>query len=382
MRLRVVGAFIAAVLLLTTGAAQAPEPKLRIVSPPDGDYAVRDVIIRPLLDPPSTPVERMTFFADGRLVCTIERPPFECAWNAGDQVRPHSFRVVAYLPGGRKLPATVTTKGLEVTEMIDVDVVHVTVSVIDGSKFVRGLKRNAFRVYEDDVRQEITYFASENIPLELISAVDISESMTDSIREVKENVKRFLSALRPTDRVTVVGFNENFFVLAPPTLDPAARLKAVDRLASWGMTSLHDILIRSFDLLGRQPGRRALVVFTDGQDTASRVPREAVERREETSDAVLYMIGQGDAIKSVSLKTLCERLAQKSGGRAFFPRTMDDLRTAFDQVLDELSNQYLIGYVPPSPKRDSTWHRIRVEVEGHDQVRAKQGYRFRMQGHS
>ena len=371
---------IVALLLVTAGASQAPEPKLRILSPEENGYVSGEVLIRTAIAPPSQPIERMTFFVDGRLVCTVERPPFECSWNAGSAVRAHLFRAVAYLPGGTRAVGIARTKGVEYADTTDVDIVQVTVSVLDGPQFVRGLKRDAFRVYEDDVLQPITYFAAENIPLELVTAVDVSESMTESIAGVKENVKRFLSALRPSDRVTVVGFNENFFVLARPSVDLATRLNAVDRLAPWGMTSLHDILIRSFDLLGAQPGRRGLVVFSDGDDTASRVPRETVERRAETSDAVLYMIGQGRAIQSVTLKGLCERLAQKSGGRAFFPQGMDELRATFDRILEELSNQYLLGYVPPSQKRDSTWHRLRVEVSGRHEVRARQGYRFKIQG--
>jgi Ca-activated chloride channel family protein len=379
MRLLLVAALVLAAGIIAAG--QAGTPTLRIVSPEDGSYVSYDVTIRAVVDPPGETIARMTFFVDGRLVCTVEQPPFECHWNAGATIKEHSFRVVAYLPGGRRVPQTVRSKGTEFNDNADVDVVHVTVTVLEGNKFARGLRREAFRVYEDGVQQPITYFGAENTALELVTSVDVSESMTAAIEDMKENVKHFLSALRPDDRVTLTAFNENFFVLAQPAVDLATRLKAVDRLAPWGSTSLHDMLIRCFDLLGRQSGRRGMVIFSDGDDTSSRVSREAVERRAETSDAVLYMIGQGRAIQSRTLKDLCERLAQKSGGRAFFPKTMEDVRRVFDEIVDELSNQYLLGYVPPSQKRDSTWHRIRVDVTGGDyQVRARQGYRFKTSG--
>ena len=86
-------------------------------------------------------------------------------------------------------------------------------------------------------------------------AIDISDSMVDEIDRVKEYVKRFLSALPPDARVTLVVFNDHFFVLAPPSVDLAGRLKALDHLAPWGATSLHEAIVKSFDLLGR--GRRA-----------------------------------------------------------------------------------------------------------------------------
>lgn len=367
----------ALVLLLATSGAQAPTPKLQVVAPVAGTYISGTVLIRATIDPLDAGVERMTFFVDGRQVCALDAPPFQCEWNAGVRIREHVFRVVAYLRGGQRLAESVRTKGSEYVEAVDVDMVQVTVTVLDGSGgFVRNLPREAFRVYEDNVQQPISHFASENIPLELAVGVDVSGSMTDSIDAVKENVKRFLSALRPADRVTLVAFNENFFVLSRPSADLPARLKAVDRLAPWGMTALHETLVRTFDLLGTQAGRRGLVVFSDGEDTSSRVTREAVQRRAESSDAVLFMIGQGRAVDMPGLKSLCDWLAQRSGGRAFFPADGNGLRSAFDEITAELSSQYLVTYPPPSASQDGAWHQIRVEVgDGRYTVRARQGYR-------
>jgi len=370
--------------IVGTGAVQGPQPTLRIVEPKDGTYQSRDVTISAVVDPPGETVARMTFFVDGRLECTVERPPFECKKNVGRALKEHSFRVVATLSDGRRLPPqTVRSKGPEstFTDNADVDIIQVTVTVLDGSHFVRDLPQAAFRIYEDDARQPINYFKAENTALELVTAIDVSQSMTDAIGQMKENVKHFVSALRPTDSIWLTPFNDNWFVLEAPTAERAALIKAIDHLSAWGSTSLYDVLIRSLDLLGRQTGRRGVVIFTDGDDTSSRVSLEAAERKAETSDAVLYMIGQGRVIQDRKLKELCERLAKKSGGQAFFPRTMDEVGPVFDQIVDELSNQYLITYVPPSQKRDSTWHRIRVELtEGRYQVRAREGYRFTTSG--
>ncbi len=378
IRTRGLAALLAAASLsVTSGTAQAPAPALHIQAPAPGSYVSGTVLVQAAVAPEGQAVDRMTFFADGRQVCVVESPPFQCEWNAGTQLREHVFRVVALLPGSQRLTASIRTRGTEYAEAVDVDVVHVTVTVLDGDRYVRGLSRDAFRVFEDNVQQPISHFASENIPLELAVGIDVSGSMTDSIDLVKQNVKRFLSKLRPTDRITLVAFNENFFVLSRPSADLPSRLKAVDRLAPWGMTALHETIVRSFDLLGRQAGRRGLILFTDGDDTCSRVTREAVQRRAESSDAVLFMIGQGRAIESGKLKDFCEWLASHSGGRAFFPRETAELGQTFDQVIEELSSQYLVTYVPPSSKRDDAWHQIRVEVgDGHYAVRARQGYRI------
>ena len=168
---------------------------------------------------------------------------------------------------------------------------------------------------------------------------------------MKLAVKKFLSALRPADRVTLVGFNDNVFTLARPTADSPRASSAVDRLAPWGGTALYDVVVKAIDQLGRQTGRRALVVFTDGEDLNSRVPDEAAEQRLEASDAVLYPIGQGRAPKLEALKQVLERLAQKSGGRAFF-EDLDELDAVFARIVEELSNQYLLGYPRPEAAKD------------------------------
>src|SRR5512139_1642898 len=303
---------VAAVLLLGSADGQAPKPSVRILWPTENDYLSGEVVISAAVQPEATPVERMEFFGDTQLVCTVTRRPFLCTWNAGAELHKHTVRVVARFSRGGSATDVIQTKDLPVAYSEEVGMVQVTVMVLDGTRFVRGLQRPAFRVLEDDVRQPISFFGSENTSLELVAAVDISDSMTDAIGEVKEVVKRFLSALRPTDRVKLVVFNENAFF--PPAQDLAGMLAAVDNLAPWGMTALHDTILRSFDLLGKQQGRRGMVVFTDGADTASHSTAEAVERRADSSDAVLYMVGLGDAADSAELRKLCERLARKSGG--------------------------------------------------------------------
>ena len=116
-------------------------------------------------------------------------------------------------------------------------------------------------------------------------------------------------------------------------------------------------------------------MFSDGEDQGSHATIGDVERRLQASDIVLYMIGQGRGTTLDSLKKVLLRLATPTGGRALFTENIDELQGAFDELLDELSNQYLVGYQPTNTKRDTKWREIRVEVDGHPNVRARQGYR-------
>jgi Ca-activated chloride channel family protein len=357
--------------------AQAPadSPQLQILSPGDEAYVTGPTLLRARVEPEEA-VTGITFFVNGRQACALTAPPFECEWDAGPAIAAHQVRAVATLRGGGRLVQTVRTKSVGYAERVDVDVVQVTVTVTDGrGRFVRDIPQTAFRVFEDGNPQAISHFASEDVPLELVAAVDISGSMAPAMPKVKTAVKEFLGNVPPQDEVTLLGFNDNIFTVTRKATDPAERIKAVDRLAPWGSTALYDVLLRGVEILGRKAGRKALVVFSDGEDQGSHATINDVERRLQSSDVTLYMIAQGRGVTMEPLRRVMERLSNPTGGRAIFTDSVDELQDAFTELLDELSNQYLLGYQSSNSKRDDQWRKIKVDVEGHNDVRARQGYR-------
>jgi len=205
----------------------------------------------------------------------------------------------------------------------------------------------------------------------------VSSSMQDALPAVKRHATDFLAQLQPADQVTVLGFNDNIFTPARRSTDQAARAKAIARLAPWGGTALYDVIVHALDLLGRQSGRRALLVFSDGDDQSSHASMASVVKRAEASDATVYMIGQGRALRTTALQQLMKQLAAVSGGRAFFSAEEAKLETIFGEIIEDLRHQYLLGYPAPDSARNGAWHRIRVDVPGGGySVRARQGYRF------
>jgi Ca-activated chloride channel family protein len=369
----------------TSDAPVAASSGLRVASPVPGEVVRGLVTLRAEVDPLlAARVARVTFRADGEAVCARERAPYECEWDAGSVAAVHVVRVVAELLDGTRRIATVRTAGAPragassaaLTVEAAVNVVQVIAVVTDArGRFVRGLGEGDFRVFEDDVTQPVSHLIGEGTPREVVVAVDMSSSMTEAMPQVRKAVKAFLAALRPDDQLTLLAFNDNVFTLARRETDAQARLRAVDRLAPWGGTALYDVLLRAMDLLGHRKGRKVLVVFTDGEDQSSRSGFADVERRAEVNDAPIYMIGQGRATTDGKLRDVLERLARMSGGRAFHTDRLDELEPAFAQIVDELDNQYLLGYEPVRAERDGTWRRIRVEVEAGHRVRARQGYR-------
>ena len=364
-----------ALLVATATLPAAPGPRVRIVSPTDDAMMTGRTRLRGEVEPEALAASG-AFFVDWHQICTVLKPPFECEWDAGPTIAAHQVRFVVNLVGGGRVVSTTRTAGVEYAETVDVDVVQVTVTVMDDQgRYVKGLPRSAFRVNEDGRPQTISHFYSENVPLELVVAVDMSGSMKTAVPAMKKAVGEFLGAVPARDRVTLLGFNSEVFALTRKTADPAERIKAVNALNAWGSTALYEGILHGVDILGLQPGRKALVVFTDGEDQGSHVTFDEVEQLLQSSDLILYMIGQGRGVTSQPLQKVMERLSRPTGGRALSTNSIDELHDSFNALLEELSNQYVLGYQPTNATRDDTWREIKVDVAGHSRIRARQGYR-------
>jgi VWFA-related protein len=362
---------------LVAGAAEQPAPALRITSPRPEAVISGATRVEATVEPAEvlSTVQSVSFFANGRLVCTVERPPFGCSWDPGAVVRGHHLRVVASLKDGRRLVGNVRTKDLGYTDKVKAEAVLVPVVVTDGGQFVRGLKQQDFEVFEDGVRQPIASMVSENAPLDLVVAIDISGSMEDSLHEVKPAVKQLLSKLRPGDAATLLGFNDTFFIAAERETDRRTREQAVELLTSWGGTALYDATIRALDLVGREWGRKGVVIFSDGDDRNSLTRREDAMARVHASDAMLYTVGFGSGATVPQLRSSLESYARSTGGRSFFPRQVTELDRIFDDIVAELANQYVLSYSSTNHKPDGKWRDIKVQIRKRNyDIRARRGY--------
>lgn len=373
--------FALAVLAVTTVPLWANDdpPALRITSPKADTIVSGSTRLEAVVAPEAavSMVEAVKFFVDGRLVCTDDRPPFGCPWDAGAVLRGHHVRVVATLAGGKRLVDNLRTKDLGYAERVRADAVLVPVIVREQGRFVRGLKQRDFEVSEDGVAQRIASMAAEDAPLDLVVAIDISGSMEEALPDVRRAVKRLLEKLRPGDAVTLLGFNDTTFLVAERETDPAVRREAVDLLSSWGGTALYDATIRALELVGREWGRKGVVIFSDGDDHDSLVHRETAMARVQSSDAVLYTIGFGSGSTVPQLRSSLEQYAETTGGRAFFPRGVEELDEVFSAIVAELANQYVLSYAPFSEERDGRWRAIKVRVrKGKYTIRARPGYRL------
>ncbi len=364
--------------LAATPTVLAQAPVLTIVKPTADTYLLGPAELVAEVSPTSVHVLDVTFVVDGKQVCKVTTRPFKCAWDAGNGTAQRTVRVTASLPDDKRLVETVRTKGLNLAQGASVEAVLVSVHVTDDhGRFVEGLQQSQFKVLEDGVQQDVTSFLAENAASSLLLALDISGSMNPAVGELRSATSRFLQSLRPTDRVTLTGFSNSLFVLAPATADPAAREAALEQLHPAGGTALYDSMIRGVELLKPQSNPRAMVVFTDGDDDASLATLDGVRSTLQSNDVVLYFIAQGRADHDEALRNALTKLAIETGGAAYFSSRMSSLQEHFANIVADLSHQYVVGYSPKRDLGDGAWRKITVQVDDRDRkltVRARQGY--------
>ena len=310
-----------------------------------------------------------------------------------------------------------------------VELINVTATVTDASgRFVSGLRKDEFDLFEDGVRQEITHFNSDRVPVSLGIALDTSGSMDgEKMLAARSALERFLfELLGPDDEVFLYRFDSNVELVHNWTKDRTRLRSALGRLSPRGGTAMYDAIAEAIPLA--QTGRhkkKALVVISDGNDTSSQTDVRSLKRMIRESEVLVYAVGiDSDASTNYSGSggatapprqpprlpiplpfpipgrrrpypsppqqpsgTVYSRggdervnvaalrdITDDSGGRTEIVRYARDLDPATSSIADELSKQYYIGYPATAPK-DGKWHTIRVEVKsGQYRVRARRGY--------
>ena len=257
-----------------------------------------------------------------------------------------------------------------------VQLVEVYASVTDRSgEPVTGLGQADFTVTEDGVPQTITTFAAGEFPLTVALAVDRSWSMAgQKLANAKAAARTFLGLLKPTDRSMVVAISGEAEVIAPLSADRAGQLRAVEQLDPWSTTALHDAILASLDRLDPEPGRQALVLFSDGTDRYSKAKEADVLERGRRSNALIYPIALGK-----TRPPWLAEIAVLTGGRSFLLKDTRELEPTLRTIARELRHQYLLGYTPSEPiEPGSGWRSIRVTLRNPAagiRVRARDGYR-------
>jgi Ca-activated chloride channel family protein len=267
---------------------------------------------------------------------------------------------------------------------VDVDVVSLAVVVHDkAGRFVSGLGPKDIEVLEDRVPQEVSYFRQaggtgpDKIPLSVVLVLDSSGSMKNTMHFLQEAAISFVNKLEDVDTALVVSFNEGVKGSAEFTGDLDRLEQFVSALQAWGGTSLYDAVHYGLNRIKDQPGRKAVVVFSDGADTTSQMKEQEIVDYARAVEATVYGIGfRGESgLFARGPRGFLRKVAQETGGAFFFPDKVGDLIKIFSGVSEELHNHYALAY---TPKRlpDGSWRAITVKLKNRPdaEVRVRKGY--------
>jgi Ca-activated chloride channel homolog len=271
-----------------------------------------------------------------------------------------------------------------------VDQIRVSVSVIDArDRYVDGLAETDFTVFEDGAPQKLSFFTRDPQPLSVALLVDGSGSMQPNLAEAQAAGERFIRTLAPGDLAQVVQFSDRMQVLQDFTAEQAPLLAAIRGTRATGSTALYTALYVTLKQLASHgtsevPRRRAIVLLSDGEDTASLATDEQVLEQARVSDVGVYAIALRPAtprerqrLSYLEATHFLTSLARETGAQVLVPGSASALDAAYARVAEELRTQYTLGYVSTNPRRDGTWRRIVVRMPGRAdlQLRHKLGYR-------
>jgi VWFA-related protein len=267
-----------------------------------------------------------------------------------------------------------------IRKTVDEVVLRATV-VDDRQRMVTDLDKGAFTVYEDGKPQTIVSFHHEDIPVAMGILIDNSGSMREKRAKVNAAALNLVRSSNPQDEVFVVNFNDEYYLDQDFTNDLLKLKEALEKIDAKGGTALYEALVASAEnFKNTKLERKVLFVVTDGEDNASRETLEqAVKQLQQENGPSVYAIGLlGEEEHPKRAKRALEIIAQRTGGLAFFPKTLDEVDEISKQVAHDIRNQYTIGYKPTTPKEAGGFRSIRVEAKakGHGKmtVRTKSGY--------
>jgi len=285
--------------------------------------------------------------------------------QANQAARPPASPVGKQAPGG------------EYRLKVDVNLVVLFATVLDKKgRVVNDLKQDDFKVYEEGRLQKLSVFSHADIPVTMGIVIDDSGSMRSKRASVNAAALAFVKPSNPQDQVFVVNFNDAYYLDTPGDFASSIEdLKAaLGKIDSRGGTALYDALDASLGhlKLGNRD-KKVILVITDGEDNASRYSFEELLRTAQQSKATIYTIGLlgeeegGGGLFKLGHGThraakILEKIAEATGGKAFFPKLLDEVESTCVQIAHDIRNQYTLGYYPTDTRKDGTFRAVRVEA--------------------
>jgi Ca-activated chloride channel family protein len=254
--------------------------------------------------------------------------------------------------------------------IINEDLITLNVTVTDSfGRYVSGLKKNAFTIFDDDEKQEIEFFSDDDAPVSVGIVFDVSGSMKgEKLTRAREALAKFVQTSHPRDEYFLIAFNKRAQLLLDRTRDGEAVLNKLQLVQAKDNTALYDAVYLGTERVTRGTHqKRAIILISDGQDNNSRYTFNDVKKQIKESDLTLYSIGilgGGDnGGLGVMGQAYLDELSSVTGGSSFYPKTNAEMDEIFERIALELRNQYSIGFRPQNFTNDGKWHKLKVKVK-------------------
>ena len=351
--------------------------KLLPVSPSEGDDG-RVRVGAEVNIPSDGELERLELFWNDDLLATLYEPPYEArvALDPGQQFG--YVRAVATLTDGSEAEDLEFVNAPEFGTVVRVTAVELPVTVLDGAgNPVEDLELEDFTVYEDKVEQTISHFSlHRNLPIRMGIVIDTSGSMEETLPTVQRVVMGFLrDLLRPRDRAFIEVFSDRPDMLTGFTADFTTIENALLALFPDRATAFYDAVVMGLFQFSGVSGRRAMVVLTDGEDTQSKNSFDDALGYAQRMGVTIYMVGVDIGKTKISTRWQISRLAEATGGKAFFVSGDSELDKIYSEINRELRTQYVLAYTSNSEKPADELRKIKVEVDRKKtKVRTISGY--------
>ena len=269
---------------------------------------------------------------------------------------------------------------------IQVDLVLVNATVTDiSSRFVMGLEKQHFRLFEDKVEQKIKYFSNEDVPVSIGLLFDISGSMGNKIARSRDAAVAFLKTSNPADEYFLMAFADRPLVEEDFTSDISEIQNRLMQKKAAGSTTLFDAIYLALEKMKQSShSKKAILLITDGEDTHSRYSLTNVHEAVKESDVQIFAIGivnsfYSDLARGRTGRGVLEKITTMTGGSAYFPNSVYELEDICTKIAIGLKNQYILGYSPTNQTQDGRWRKIKIKMTPPKglrslSVRTKRGY--------
>jgi Ca-activated chloride channel family protein len=376
-----------------SAAASVPVRGLRIVTPVAGIPAFGAIEVA--VETKGSQPRRMEFWLNGVKAGELSRPPWTLTIDSSEENIERRFRVVAVYDGGERRESEAVLPLIQIDDVIDLPLQQLYITATRAAQSDRpeapalDLRRESFQVFDMGKRQQIVTFEHGDIPLTAVLLIDSSISMRgDPLRSALAGAHSFAAGMAPLDEAMLLLFSDRVVQHTPWSADPDELLAGLSGSEARGGSAINDHLFLALQLLEKRQGRRVVILLSDGIDVESLLSAAQVDEIATRSQALVYWIRVSsepfDLLQRSAWRSVPEHSEEirqlaatvnGSGGRRIDIQRFEDSPRAFQQILTELRQQYVLGYYPQRVKGDGAWHPIKVEVQSKNTVlRTREGY--------